>query len=136
MVTGAVDRAELLLLLRGHGRVLGLAHPVGQPGDRSVLRGEGPARARVLREWGVGRCQVEVELPLIGRWVLVMKQRGGEADQSLRLGVQTSTLTCVQITLEPTTTTTQINSDAVIQNQGYTDIHTSIGYQYRYHFWV
>lgn len=135
MVTGAVDRAELLLLLWGHGRVLGLAHPVGQPGDRSVLRGEGPARAGVLREWGVGRCQVEVELPLIGRWVFVMEQRGGEADQSLWLGVQTSTLTCVQITLEPTTKT-QTNSDAVIQNQGYTDTHTSIGYQYRYQFWV
>lgn len=75
VVVGGVDGAELLLLLlRGrHGRVLGLAHPVGQPGDRWVLGGEGPARARVLGMLGVlgegwvGRCQVEVELlPLIG----------------------------------------------------------------------
>lgn len=94
MVTGAVDRAELLLLLWGHRRVLGLADPVGQPRNRSVLGREGTARAGVLRERGVGWCQVEVELPLRRRWVFALEQRGGEAHQSV-LGVETSTLTCV-----------------------------------------
>lgn len=97
MVTGAVDWAELLLLLlRGHGRVLRLrlGHPVGQPRNCSVLGGERTARAGMLREGRVGWCQVEVELPLTRRWVFAMEQRGGEADQSL-LGVKTSTLTCV-----------------------------------------
>lgn len=95
MVGGAVDRAELLLLLlRGHGRVLGLGHPVGQPRNRSVLGGERTAWTGLLRERGVGWRQVEVELPLGRRRVFAMEQRAGEADQSL-LGVQTSTLTCV-----------------------------------------